>query len=187
MDLSYDWTRHHARTDKTPSIFTRYAITTRLLCPKVAIDFGCGNFRNTKFLLEQGFERVAGIDPQPYGEVPLGAELHRQRAQDYVPEICEFDFVLADAVLPFLDFADVCTVVENVRRGLLPGGTFAFNVLGTEARWKTPGDRPFYFTLRREEIDSLIDGFTMAFIKEYRQDNFVDRCIHKYEIILHRN
>ncbi|MFK0278812.1 class I SAM-dependent DNA methyltransferase [Ensifer sp. NPDC090286] len=109
------------------------------------LDLACGPGRFASFLLEQGHE-VTGVDlsPEMLARARANAPLGRFEPFDMnapTPFERKFDAVIClfDSINHLLSLDAVTRLFENVRKAILPGGLFLFDVNtadGFAARWK---------------------------------------------------
>lgn len=126
-----------------------------------ALDLGAGAGRDTRYLLEQGFQ-VTAVDAEP-GAVALLAALpqdHLQVAQssfaDFPFAFATYDLINAQFALPFMPRDRFTTVFVRLKAALVPGGVFAGQFFGVHDEWNTP-DRAMTFLTRAEAEDYLSD------------------------------
>ena len=100
---------------------------------KRMLDLGCGYGWHCKYAAERGAAHVLGID---VSERMLDEARRRNADQRIEYRLCgiedyeypehAWDLVVSNLALHYVE--DLGTVFENVRRTLVPGGTFLFNI-----------------------------------------------------------
>ena len=127
------------------------------LAGRRVLDLGCGYGWHCRFAAEQGAARVLGLDEsrkmieraEAYGG---GAQIQYRvcAMEEYEYPAGAWDCVISNLALHYV--ADLGAVFERVRRTLVPGGTFLFNIehpvytAGVGQDWVYGGDgRPLYW------------------------------------------
>jgi SAM-dependent methyltransferase len=138
-----------------------------------ALDLGAGAGRDTRHLLEEGFE-VTAVDASPQLEAILADLPHQDRLRVVVSRFEDFDFESYDLVnaafaLPFTSPEAFDRVFEALCRSLRPAGIFCGQLFGTEDTWNQPGtqipDACLTFHTRAQ-IDSLLAGMEVLRLDE---------------------
>jgi len=104
------------------------------------IDIGGGALRDTKYLLQKGFD-VTVIDKSPL-LVKEAQEIKNERLHLFVTSFEDFQFpvdeyVLASAMysLPFCEPAHFSRVITNIKASLKKGGIFCGQMFGDHDQW----------------------------------------------------
>ncbi len=138
-----------------------------------ALDIGAGNLRDTKFLLENGFE-VTAVDPSPtsieYASKLNNASLTmiQDKIGGYTFPENHFVLVNAQSILFHLPKERFDSVMENIRKSLRSGGVFCGDFLGTSDEWNKPESNKTFLT--KEQIEDLLKGFDIKMLKETEKD-----------------
>ncbi len=112
-----------------------------------ALDLGCGNFRDSRWLKRQGFVRVVAVDPADVkGYLHDGIEFNQIRIEDFLIPEGAYDFIAACSVFHYLHVDNIVALVPSIMRGLRSGGVFSFNVLGERDGWIQDGLERACFT-----------------------------------------
>ena len=103
------------------------------LAGKRVLDLGCGYGRHCKYAAEHGAAQVLGID---ISERMLDEARRRNTDPRIEYRLCgieeyeypkhAWDLVVSNLVLHYIE--NLNAVFDNVRRTLVPGGTFPFNI-----------------------------------------------------------
>lgn len=142
--------------------------------PRLAVDFGCGEGRDTLELLRRGW-RVVAIDAHPEAFehlLPRVPAEHRERLETRVAtyessELPRCDLVNASFALPFCSPEGFPGVWSRVVEAIRPGGRFAGQFFGDRDDWVRCGDRLHH---ARSEIDRLFGRFVFESLREDEKD-----------------
>jgi SAM-dependent methyltransferase len=142
-----------------------------------ALDLGAGAGRDTRYLLDEGFE-VTAVDASPELDAMLAALPHQARLRVVVSRFEDFDFESYDLVnasfaLPFTPPEAFDRVFASLRRSLHPAGIFSGQLFGTEDTWNQPGQHieDAHLTFHtRAEVDSLLTGMDVLRLDERLED-----------------
>lgn len=190
------WQAYHEMVGEEPNPMIIRAIRWHLgEYRSAALDLGAGNFRDSKYLLAQGFGRVVAVDSSdeslPFWTPEI--EFYQQSIETFEPPRNVFDFACACNVFFFLFEADVVRTVRKVREALHPGGVFVFNVLGPKDDWVTQGSAKSWFS--RESVKGLCEGFQTLLLNEIDAPNgavnrngvLVPKYWHTFRLILRKS
>ena len=172
---SGDWATYYATVAQLPP---RRTLLTALdgFAGKtgLALDLGCGDGRDTKELLRQGW-RVIAIDAEPEAIARLGArpdlppdarlETRCERFEDADFPAC--DLVNASFALPLVEPARFPALWAKITQALVPRGRFSGQLLGERDSWR--GEKAITF-LRRAELERLLEGFAVELLDEEESD-----------------
>lgn len=144
--------------------------------PGVALDLGCGDGTETRFLLEQGWSVIA-VDLEP-----AALELTRERTGDHsqlathLADLAEYeppgaDLILASASLPFVPPEHFGTLGTRLRAALNPNGLMAVHLFGDRDSWahgdSAVGGMTFH---QRAEVEALLEGLEILQLEEKEFD-----------------
>lgn len=130
---------------------------------RMALDLGAGNLRDTRHLLDEGFEQVVAVDWAPMPEVP-GAELVQTPIQRYMPMPNTFDFTVCYNVLFFVPKEDASKIIARAYNALTQDGIFVFNLLGDKDEWVVKGQHEAV-GYREPEVTRLLSPFEHKTLK----------------------
>lgn len=174
--MSKSWSKYYEDTKALrPSKFLVDAFESFSPKPGIAIDLGCGAGRDTRYLLEKGFE-VTAVDKDPEAE----KYIKRLPCQDKVGFICagfeDFSFDCYDLVnthyaLPFTGKGDFDNVMKKIINSINPGGLFVGQLFGINDGWNTSDSNMTF--CERGDVDKLFSGFKHLDINEVNEDGFM--------------
>ncbi len=157
------WARYNARqADREVRATCRHAM--ELAGPgasRAAVDLGCGAGRETRALLEAGWQ-VTAYDSEPtmlsaVDRAHPSLTAHRLGFEE-IAELPPADLIYAGYALPFQDRASFDRLWTLIRTSLRPGGRLAVDVFGVHDSWAAT---PWMTFLTAAEAASLADGLTV--------------------------
>lgn len=139
-----------------------------------AIELGCGAGRDTKFLLEEGWNVIA-IDREEVSKIITEKlnkeELNRFRFQKQEFESLELEktnLIVANFSLPFCNKNKFYDMWSKIKDSILPNGYFIGNLFGINDEWaKNKNDMTF---LSKEEVINLFNELEIISFKEIEKD-----------------
>jgi tellurite methyltransferase len=142
--------------------------------PGFAIDFGCGEGRDTLELLARGW-RVLAIDlmPEAFEHLtPRVPEEDRPRLETLVGRFEDVDLPPCDLLnasfaLPFCEPDQFARVWEKVAGSVRPGGRFAGQLFGDRDDWVRCGDRCHF---PRPQVEQMFRDFVFESLREEEKD-----------------
>lgn len=142
--------------------------------PRLAIDLGCGEGRDTVELLRRGW-RVLAIDGHPMALDLLSARADltgRDRLEMRLAgfegiELPGVDLVNSSYSLPFCPPEAFEALWASINRAVRPGGRFAGQFFGERDTWAALPDRAHH---TRSQVDRLLAGFVIESLKEVEED-----------------
>ena len=157
------------------------------------LDMGAGALKDSKFLLEQGFE-VTALDREPavFDEVARlsNDKIHAiiQSFEDFDFPIAAYDVVYAMSSLPFVRPEEFPHVFHSIKKSLKPGGVFTGVFFGPDDDWSTDATMTFH---TRQQVAELFDGFEIKKLIE-RMDHGqtaegVPKTWHVFLVIAKKN
>jgi trans-aconitate methyltransferase len=168
--LNTSWDDFYRATKDSPSwpLVARAAT----LAPRKgrALDLGAGAGRDSRYLLEQGFQ-ITAVDAQASSMALLAAlPQERLRAvqstfEDFTFDAATYDLISAQYALPFIPPDHFFDVFARLKAALVPGGVFAGQFFGVHDQWNTSGSA-MTFLSRAEAEDLLRDLETVEFTEE---------------------
>jgi SAM-dependent methyltransferase len=170
-----DWNRFYGYTKDSPPwpLLMRAAA----LAPKGgrALDLGAGAGRDTRYMLEQGFD-VTAVDAEP-GAMALLAALPQEHLQVVQSSFEDFDFasaiydlISAQFALPFMPKERFATVFGRLKAALAPGGVFAGQFFGVHDESNNPERAHAMTFLMRAETEDLLSDLEVIELTEEDAD-----------------
>ncbi len=131
--------------------------------PRLAIDLGCGEGRDTIELLRRGW-RVLAIDDHADAFVHLAPRVRPEDAPRLETRVAGFqrtplpsaDLVNASYALPFCEPADFPVLWDRIVQSIRPGGRFAGQLFGDRDAWAALPGRSHQ---TEDHARSLLDSF----------------------------
>ncbi len=173
--MTPSWEDYYARVITQPHRpLTAQAVALMSLPARVAIDCGCGTGRDTRYLLEQGFQvhafdkeaKALDICRQRFADNPK-AQLYKEQFEQFCYP--QASLIVANASLFFCDPAYFDMVWERITDALLPGGLFCGDLLGINDSWvKSPHHQVTAFT--RTHLDALFQNFDILDCTERNEE-----------------
>jgi hypothetical protein len=137
-----------------------------------AIDLGGGALKDTRFLLEQGFE-VTVIDKED--ALAKGAEeLGSNKLHYHISSFADFDFpkneydiACAIFALPFNPPSSFDDVFHKIRGSLARNGIFCGQFFGTQDEWSADPNMTFH---TKKQVEKLLAGMEVILLDEKQWD-----------------
>jgi SAM-dependent methyltransferase len=140
-----------------------------------ALDLGAGAGRDTRYLLEQGFQ-VTAVDAEP-GAAALLATLPQDHLlvaqstfEDFPFAFATYDLISAQFALPFMPKERFATVFVRLKAALVPGGVFAGQFFGVHDEWNVPERAHAMTFLTRAEAEDLLSNLEIIELVEEDAD-----------------
>ncbi len=138
--------------------------------PRLAIDLGCGEGRDTVELLRRGW-RVLAIDDEPDAlrrietrpDLDGRERLETQRASMESVELPKADLVNASYALPFCRPGSFERLWAQIDNAIRPGGRFSGQLFGETDDWAALDDRTHH---TRDEVLELLRPFEIEVLVE---------------------
>ena len=167
-----NWSEHHQQTIKLPPSPLLIDALTHLRSGLRAIDIGGGGLRDTKYLLEKGFDvTVIDIEPKIVNEAK---KLFSNMAKgistsfaDFPFPLEEFDIANAMYALPFNPPDTFDMVFANIKKSLKKGGIFCGQFFGIKDEWSSSINMSFH---TKEQVESLLEGMEIISLEEVEKD-----------------
>ncbi|MBL4644534.1 MAG: methyltransferase domain-containing protein [Candidatus Pacebacteria bacterium] len=146
-----------------------------------ALDVGAGSLRNTKLMLESGFE-VTAIDKDP---IILEAAKEIQNSDLFVEVLGmadyefkkKYDLIISINVLPFLDKDTLLNSIPKMKDALVDDGVLAVTFFGVRDDWADKEDMSFFI---REEVEELFSDMNVIMFSEEDYDGEIIQKIPKH-------
>lgn len=187
------WSEYYEITkDKPPTRLLVEALKYVNETGGIALELGAGSPRDSKFLIEKGFEVIA-VDKTSESKDLFGELVKNNKLQFVQSSFSDFnfsdynyDFVSAQRALPFIETkSELIRVLNRMKEGLKRDGVFASHFFGIKDTWCLE-EKPMSF-VDKDELVRLLDGFEIKKFEESEEDsttaNGTPHHWHVFEII----
>ncbi len=172
------------RNSLIPSHFLVETVSKHKFSRRNALDIGCGDGRDTFFLLNNDFT-VTAIDKNKASITEKMARFKDANLKvicDYAENVNlgsqEFDVVNAQAVLPFVDSRFISVLLENIHASLELGGYFVGQFFGVEDEWALTSQN---ITFHSEmDVRKLLSKFNIIKLVELKKYGFTQKNEPKF-------
>lgn len=143
--------------------------------PGMAVDLGCGDGTETRFLLASGW-RVHAIDGEPGTQERVRSGVPREQSDRLTVEQTSFerltaipaaDLVYSGFALPFCTAIAFPGLWDLVRASIARGGWFVGQLFGPHDSWSGRSDMNFH---DRAQVEALLAGFRVLELTEDDRD-----------------
>lgn len=184
-----DWTAYYENTKRDPPSELLIKALNFVVHKNEALDIGAGALKDTKLLLEQGFN-ITAIDQSPLMKIEADA-LHNHKLFAMTSSFEEFDFpknkyeiVSAMFALPFLHAQNFDIVFEKIKQSLKKNGIFCGQFFGVSDDWSKNNSMTFHTAA---QVKELCDELEIISFSEIEKDGFTaDRMLkhwHFFNVI----
>lgn len=134
------WCVRCGKTDPTPYLKKAYKrFLSSVNTDKLVVDVGCGNGRNSKFMLAQGFTNVAPMD-MACGDLE-GCRAVILGSERFPIDSRSANIILANYILMFLDKVEVTQVMQEIERIAAKGCFLVIELYpAKDSHWRTAED-----------------------------------------------
>jgi len=151
-----------------------------------ALDLGCGAGRDTRFLLDQGFN-VTAVDNDSHA-IALLANFPQDRLRAVQASFEAFEFETYDLInahfaLPFTSEDRFHEVFARIKHALNADGIFVGQFFGVNDEWNTPGNQMTFLT--REQAEAELKGLKVLEFHEEDVDSHVADGTPKHWHVFH--
>jgi len=184
----FDWATFYKHTRERPPWPRMIRAATLVARRERALDLGCGAGRDTRYLLDQGFE-VTAVDADANAMAIL-ATFPQERLRAVQASFGDFAFERYDLInahfcLPFLPREQFYAVFGKVREALDPEGIFVGQFFGIHDQWNTPERAAAMTFLSREEALQALEGLDVIDFEEEDVDSVVADGSPKHWHVFH--
>lgn len=174
--VSHDWGRFYTFTKDSPPWPLLVRAASLASRNGRALDLGAGAGRDTRYLLQQGFQ-VTAVDADARSVAILTAlpdtnlRVVHSSFEDF--GFATYDLISSQFALPFIPRDHFPEVISRMKAALAPGGIFAGQLFGIHDQWNTPGSTTTF--LSRAEAESILaDLETLEFTEEDADGHVAD-------------
>jgi tellurite methyltransferase len=190
--MHFDWETFYSLTKDRPPWPLLVRAASLLPRKGRALDLGAGAGRDTRYLLEQGFQ-VTAVDSDPHAVAMLKSlqEGDLRVVQATFEEFAfeTYDLINAHFALPFVSPRRFREVFKRVKRALKPGGMFVGQFFGIHDQWNTPEHEITFLT--REQAEEVLQDLDILELNEEEVDGHVadgsSKHWHTFHIIARMN
>lgn len=168
-----NWKGYYDAIEDRPSKALVRAIQNYCKEKDYALDIAAGNLRDTKYLLEEGFNVVA-IDPSPVS-IKLAGDLKNEDLTMFPDLVGAYEFpknhfsvVNAQGILFHLPEPRFSFVINKISQTLKKGGVLCADFIGEKDTWNYPGTSKTIVT--PEKLKEVFADFEIVFLRESEQD-----------------
>lgn len=172
MSEKTNWSQHHERTKDYPPSATLVKALDHVEHKNKAIDIGAGALKDTRYLLQQGFE-VTALDGDELTE-QFAKEIDTEKLHVAISSFEDFEFGkdiydLASAMfaLPFNPPKTFDAVFQRIKDSLVKGGIFTGQFFGVNDDWKDIPNRTFH---TKEQVEKLLEDMEIISLEEVERD-----------------
>ena len=190
-----DWSAFYdAVAGREPHETLRRAVAA-FPAPGLAVDLGCGDGRDTVYMLDRGW-RVLAIDAEEEAIARVRARVGDDAPGRLETEVARFedatwpdaDLVNASFSLPFAPPASFDVVWRHVVKSIRPGGRFSGQLFGERDEWAGSKEMTFH---RRGEAEALFEPFELERFDEVETDGQTalgePKHWHVFHVVARRN
>lgn len=182
-----DWSEYYEITKAKPPSKLLVKALEYVTDKGKAIDIGAGALKDTRYLLEQGFE-VTAIDKSPLMEQEA-KDLENDKLHALTTSFEDFDFPenkydIASSMfaLPFTEPQHFEKVFTNIKNSLKKDGIFCGQFFGINDEWSKNPKMTFH---TEDQIKNLLTGLEILSFKEIEEDSTIANGTPKHWHIFH--
>ncbi len=169
------WNEYYKNTaDRPPSQLLTEAIQF-VEHRSEALDLGAGALKDTRFLVEEGFEHITAVDRESVVQ-ELGSELPKNRVEIVITSFDGFpfpkdtyDLISAQFSLPFNGAVGFDGIMKKIKSSLKEGGIFTGQFFGDKDQWNTDGTKLVFHT--EADIRTAFADMDLLSFKEVEHDS----------------
>ena len=184
----FDWAKFYMHTRERPPWPRMIRAASLVTHRERALDLGCGAGRDTRYLLEQGFQ-VTAVDSDANAMAILATfpqEKLRAVHSSFVGFAFDnYDLINAHFSLPFLPREQFYAVFGKVREALNLEGIFVGQFFGILDQWNTEERAVAMTFLTREEALQALEGLDVIEFEEEDIDSVVADGSPKHWHVFH--
>lgn len=182
-----DWKEYYEITKNSPPTKLLVKALEYVAKKNKAIDIGGGALKDTRYLLEQGFD-VTVIDKAEL--MAKEAELVKSNKLHYIiSSFSDFEFPkneysIASAMysLPFNSPESFGAVFAKIKESLISGGIFCGQCFGIRDEWSTNQKMTFH---TKEQVENLLSDMKIILLDEEEKDGKTANGTPKHWHVFH--
>lgn len=173
MAYKKDWAEYYKVTKAKPPRPLLISALKYVVDGKKALDIGGGALRDTKYLLDQGFD-VTVIDKSPLMKKEADEmknerlNAHTVSYEDFDFPVAEYDIAVAMYSLPFCEPAHFDTVIKRIKDSLKIGGVFCGQLFGDRDEWSSNAKMTFHTI---DQAKKVLEGLEIVFFQEEEKND----------------
>lgn len=182
-----DWQEYYEITKNKPPTKLLIKALGYVANKSKAIDIGGGALKDTRFLLEQGFD-VTVVDKADL-MVKEAEAIKSDKLHYVVSSFADFDFLqneydIASAMysLPFNPPKSFDTVFTRIKQSLKKDGIFCGQCFGVRDEWSTNQKMTFH---TKEQVEKLLLGMGVILLDEEEKDDKTANGTPKHWHVFH--
>lgn len=182
-----DWQEYYEITKNKPPTKLLIKALDYVANKGRAIDIGGGALKDTRFLLEQGFD-VTVVDKSDLmakeAEAVKSDKLHYfiSSFADFNFPKSEYDIASAMYSLPFNPPESFETVFKNIKDSLVKGGVFCGQCFGVKDEWSANQKMTFH---TKEQVENLLSDMEVILLDEEEKDDKTANGTPKHWHVFH--
>lgn len=182
-----DWSEYYEITKAKPPSKLLVKALEYVTTKEKAIDIGGGALKDTRYLLEQGFE-VTVIDKSPLMEQEAAAlqnnKVHAFTTsfEDFGFPENEYDLATAMFALPFTEPTYFEAVFRKIKKSLKKDGVFCCQFFGRNDEWSKNPKMTFH---TKEQVQEMLKGLEIISLNEVEEDSTIANGTLKHWHIFH--
>lgn len=182
-----DWQEYYEITKNKPPTKLLIKALENVAAKNKAIDIGGGALKDTRYLLEQGFD-VTVVDKADLMAKEAEA-IKSDKLHYFVSSFADFDFPkseydIASAMysLPFNPPDSFDAVFTRIKESLVNGGIFCGQCFGVRDEWSTNQKMTFH---TKEQVEKLLSDMEVILLDEEEKDDRTANGTPKHWHIFH--
>ena len=140
-----------------------------------ALDIGAGALRDTRYLLDQGFEQVTAMDGEDSIQV-IEKEINDSRLETVISNFEDFDYkentydiINAQYSLPFMNKEYFSEIIGKIKNSLKVNGIFTGTFFGNNDEWNNGTSTAQNFQTK-EEVENMFEDFEILDLLEKEEN-----------------
>lgn len=172
MPQKTDWSEYYKNTKNSPPSPVLIKALGYVKQHNKAIDIGGGALKDSRYLLEHGFDVTVIDEEKLMGE--LAIEIKSDKFRPVISSFADFDFPqdtydIASAMyaLPFTSPHTFEVVFQNIKQSVVKGGIFCGQLFGVRDEWSKNADMTFH---TKDQVTKLFSDMEVILLEEVEKD-----------------